>query len=265
MGAMFMAVVALGGIGLLLGLGLTFAEKKFKVIEDPRLTALLDVLPSVNCGACGYPGCGNFASALLSGEAAPSDCPVGGNATTQAIAGVLGITVKETVPLSAFIRCAGGESNSNFRYEYHGMNNCNAVMQLAAGGPKSCSYGCLGGGSCIASCDFDAIVIEDGIAKVDNEKCVSCGLCVPACPKNLIEMVPKASKTRVACNASEEARAIRANCKVGCINCKLCEKACDYAAVHVYHLLAEVEYDKCTDCGECVEKCPTKCIVVIER
>ena len=57
-------------------------------------------------------------------------------------------------------------------------------------GEKACSYGCLGLGSCVSACQFDALSIEDGIAKVDPEKCVACGQCVKACPKNLITMIP---------------------------------------------------------------------------
>ena len=256
-----MSILTLGGMGIVFGLGLGFAEKKFKVEEDPRLGEIINVLPSVNCGACGFPGCGNFAQAILRGEAGPADCPVGGNETAMAIGAVLGVKVKEVEKKCAFIRCGGGESKSNFRYEYHGMADCNAAMQLTAGGAKACSFGCLGGGSCVIACGFGAIVMEDGIARVNSEKCTGCLKCVPACPKKLIVMVPVKSTVRVACNAQDEARAVRANCKVGCVNCKLCEKACDYDAINVYHLLADVEYKKCNNCGDCVEKCPTRCIV----
>ena len=263
MSTIILSIIALGGMGLAIGVGLSLAEKKFKVEVDPRLEEISAILPGVNCGACGLPGCGNFAQAVLKGEEGPTDCPVGGPDLAQALGAILGVKVKETVALCAYIRCAGGESNSDFRYQYYGMNDCSAAMQMAAGGSKACSYGCLGGGSCILACDFDAIVMEDGIARIDNEKCVACGLCVPACPKKLIEMVPKHRKVRVACYAQDPARVVRVNCRVGCISCKLCEKACDYAAIHVYDQLAMMDYEKCTDCGDCIAKCPTKCIVKV--
>jgi len=253
--------MALGGMALVFGLGLSYADKKFKTDEDPRLRELIDTLPSVNCGGCGYPGCANFAQALLSNEAKPEDCPVGGNNTIQAVGALLGIEVKELVRQSAFIRCAGGESNSSFRYKYYGLHSCSAIMQLAAGGSKSCDYGCLGGGSCKAACDFDAVVMKDGIAKIDKNKCTACGMCVPACPRGLIVMVPHKSSVRVACNSHDEAKVVRAGCKVGCINCRICEKVCGFAAIKSYNLLAEVDYERCTECGLCVTKCPTKCIV----
>ena len=43
---------------------------------------------------------------------------------------------------------------------------------------KSCNYGCMGFGSCVKACPFDAIHIVDGIAKVDPEACKACGKCV---------------------------------------------------------------------------------------
>ena len=41
-------------------------------------TAILDVLPGNNCGGCGYAGCSGLASAIVKGEAAVGQCPVGG-------------------------------------------------------------------------------------------------------------------------------------------------------------------------------------------
>ena len=46
-------------------------------------------------------------------------------------------------------------------------------------------------GDCVAVCDFDAIYIEEGVARVNHENCVACGKCVDACPKFLIHMIPK--------------------------------------------------------------------------
>ena len=54
---------------------------------------------------------------------------------------------------------------------------------MPAGGPKACSYGCTGFGSCVKACQFDAIHVVDGVAVVDKEKCVACGKCVATCPK----------------------------------------------------------------------------------
>lgn len=263
MSVILLSIAALGGMGLLFGVGLSYAGVKFKVEEDPLLPQVLEALPGANCGGCGFAGCAAFADAVINGKAAPNGCPVGGANTAAKIGELLGISVTASERLCAFIKCAGGCSESSFRYQYHGMNNCGAAMQLAAGGSKNCTFGCLGGGSCEAVCEFGAINMTDGIAWVDNEKCTACGQCVKACPKKLIELVPYKSKTRVACNSRDNGKTVRANCSVGCIACKMCEKACQYDAAHVKDLLAEIDYAACVQCNACVEKCPTKCIKVI--
>ena len=255
--------MAIGGLALALGFGIGYANIKFKVEEDPRLEKILEVLPGANCGACGFPGCGNFATSLLSGKAKPESCPIGGFEVVAAIGAILGVTVEQTARKVAYIRCEGGKNNSTYQYQYLGMDNCSAAMQLAGGGAKACSYGCLGGGSCMHVCDFDAVVMKNGIAVIDEEKCVACEKCVSACPKNIVEIVPYDIKVRVACKSLDNGKTVRANCTVGCIGCKLCEKNCTYDAVHVTNLLADIDYEKCTQCWDCVGKCPTKCIAVV--
>ena len=164
------------------------------------------------------------------------------------------------VPMVAYVKCGGGASASRFLYNYHGIADCAAIMQLAAGGSKSCAYGCLGGRSCLLVCMFGAISIVDGIATVNEKKCTGCTLCVKACPKQLVEMVPQDKQTRVACFANDNAKTVRANCTVGCIACKLCVKACEEDAIIVENNLAYIDYEKCTQCGACTAKCPMKCI-----
>jgi len=96
---------------------------------------------------------------------------------------------------------------------------------------------------------------------VDKEKCTSCGLCIKECPKKLIELVPYKAETKVRCNSKDKGPVVKQGCSIGCIGCKLCEKACQYDAVHVEDNLALIDYSKCTNCGECAKKCPTKVIL----
>ncbi len=258
--SILLPAVSLGGMGLLFGLGLGYAGKKFKVEVDPKLTQIREALPGVNCGGCGFTGCDAFAAAVVSGEAKANGCTVGGAPVTQAVSDIMGIVAEIKEKQVSFVKCAGNLDKSNFRYEYFGLNDCKAAMQLTGGGAKACVYGCLGCGSCVRACMFDALSIENGIAVVDKEKCTACGMCVGMCPKNLIELVPYKSQVKVCCSSKDTGKAVRGVCTVGCIGCKLCQKACPSDAITVENNLASIDYDKCTMCGECTKKCPTKAI-----
>ena len=48
---------------------------------------------------------------------------------------------------------------------------------------------CIGCGKCARTCEFGAVTVENGVAKVDPTKCTACGKCVEACPRHGITMV----------------------------------------------------------------------------
>jgi ferredoxin len=75
-------------------------------------------------------------------------------------------------------------------------------------------------------------------------------------------MVPATARHLVACSSLDKGKDVKAACKAGCIGCKLCEKACEYDAIHVENNLAYIDYGKCTNCGKCAVVCPVKVIVV---
>ncbi|MGE4215195.1 MAG: RnfABCDGE type electron transport complex subunit B [Anaerotignaceae bacterium] len=253
-------VLSIGGLGLVFGAGLGYAGKVFAVEEDPKIGEVLECLPGANCGGCGYPGCGGLATAIVAGTAPVNACPVGGAKCATAISEVMGVTAEEKEREVAYVKCNGTCDVSVNKYKYFGMDDCNMASQLAGGGEKGCSFGCLGLGSCVQACAFDAIHIVDGVAVVDDEKCVACGKCIKACPKSLIIMIPASKKTRVACNSKDAGKVVNANCKVGCIACKICEKNCKFDAIHVIDNIAVIDYTKCKDCGVCAMKCPKKTI-----
>ena len=98
------------------------------------------------------------------------------------------------------------------------------------------------------------------MAKVDPMACKACGKCVDTCPKKLIELIPYDASHIVQCSSKDKGKDVMSACKVGCIGCKLCEKNCEFDAVHVVDNIAYIDQDKCTGCGVCAEKCPKKII-----
>ena len=173
----------------------------------------------------------------------------------------MGQEAGEQIRKTAFVKCAGTCEKAKQDYEYHGLGDCVMVNMMQSGGPKSCNYGCLGEGTCVKACPFDAIHIVDGIAVVDKEACKACGKCVAACPKHLIELVPYDQKHLVQCSSKDKGKDVMKACSVGCIGCKMCERMCKFDAVKVTDNIAYIDPEKCTGCGACAEKCPKKIIL----
>ncbi|MDO5518991.1 MAG: RnfABCDGE type electron transport complex subunit B [bacterium] len=255
-----LAAVIVGVTGLLIGLLLGFAGEKFKVEVDEKEVLVRDVLPGNNCGGCGYAGCDALAKAIAAGEAPVNGCPVGGSPVSEQIGEIMGVSADASAKKVAFVKCAGTCDKAKDKDVYYGIQDCNAAMSVPGTGSKSCSYGCLGYGSCVKACPFDAIHIVEGIAKVDKEKCVACGKCVVTCPKQLIELTAYDAEYLVRCKSEDKGKAVKDNCSAGCIGCGMCQRACEFDAVHVTNNLAYIDQDKCQKCGACAAKCPTKVI-----
>ncbi|RJQ55842.1 MAG: RnfABCDGE type electron transport complex subunit B [Actinobacteria bacterium] len=256
----------MGGTGLVFGSILAVASKRLAVEIDPRVDAVLGVLPGSNCGACGYPGCEGAAEAMASGDGGTGLCVAGGQETANHVAHVLGLDAEAVgVRKVAVLNCNGGCTIAKAQYDYDGVSSCRAAHALH-GGPLACERGCIGFGDCVASCPFDAMKMgDDRRPAIDEGKCTGCGVCVTACPhgrEGLLSLVEETSPIVVACNSHDAPKMTRAICKSGCIACKACEKVCEHDAIEVRDNLAVVDYEKCTGCGKCVEKCAPKCIVL---
>ena len=171
----------------------------------------------------------------------------------------MGMAANEVVKKEARVMCNGTCDNAQLKYKYEGIRDCHAA-NLLAGGAGSCGYGCLGLGSCKEVCPFDAIVIENGVARIIQEKCTGCGKCVAECPKKIIHLVPVTSGFTVFCSNKEKGAVARKACKVACIACRMCAKVCPVNAIDVSDNLAVIDPEKCINCGECEKVCPQNCI-----
>lgn len=255
-------VIIVGIIGLVAGLGLSLASKFMAVPVDERQEKIREVLPGANCGACGFSGCDGYAAAVAAGEAEPNKCAPGGAAAAAGIAAVLGVEV-EAEPKIAFIACNGTCESTGVKYSYSGLQSCSAAAMLHSG-PLKCSYGCVGFGDCAAACPFGAITLKNGRPVICAELCVGCGKCAAACPKRLIELIPKNAKIHIHCSSCDKGTAAVKACKVSCVACKMCEKACESGALKIKDNRPVIDRSLCVDCGKCAESCKrgviTRCI-----
>jgi electron transport complex protein RnfB len=258
-----LTVIILTAIALVFGVLIYFVNKlvphKVKGIE--KTEEIAGILPGMNCGACGQPGCFAFAQALTGNPElmAEGRCAVAmqNGESCKALEKVLGITLDASgMNRRALIHCNG---NSEVTYNYSGVDTCKGAAQLLSG-YKKCPYACLGLGDCVKVCPQGAIYIksEKGVAVVDPEKCTGCGLCLAECSQNLIELVPAGTKIAFLCNYAP-LRDIprREKCDAGCIHCRKCFKSCEDEAIvwNKERAVPEFDIEKCTLCHKCIEAC----------
>ena len=252
------AVLVLGIMGAVFGAVLAIASKVFYVETDERLEKLVEALPGANCGGCGYAGCGAYAQAVLDGKAPIGMCAAGGAEAAKAMSAIMGIEAVEVERKVAMVKCRGQNHLDKGRYD--GIRDCRAAVLVTGDGPSACPKGCLGFGTCVSVCKFDAIRVENGVARVDAEKCTGCMQCVDACPRKVIVSVSYDADIVVACSNHERGANTRKVCNIGCIGCHLCEKICEFNAIHVVDNLAVIDYSKCVSCGLCAAVCPRQLI-----
>ena len=255
-----LTTLIIGGMGFLCAILLALIARRFHVEENPRIATVTDVLPQINCGACGYAGCADYARAIVEKNASTILCTPGGADVARKIGDIMGTTVVTggNERRVAVVRCGGGLSSSKRRYVYNGITDCLAADAIH-GGDKACTYGCLGYGACARVCPANAIDIHDGVAHIIKERCIACNACVKVCPRLLITLVPESHTIHVLCSSRDKGSIVRTLCTHGCIGCKLCTKA--DSSFTMDGALATVDYTKPPVRNlEILSKCPGHCI-----
>ncbi len=255
------SIVTLTGLGLASATILAVASRLLKVEEDPRIETVAGVLPGANCGGCGFAGCEAYAAAVIVNKDIPAGlCVVGGTETAAEVGRLSGKAVEAGEPMVSFRRCSRVEGNVQRRYNYIGSSTC-ASAALLEGGPFMCNWSCLGYGDCMRSCPFDAMYVRGGMVEVMVSRCVSCGICIKACPRSILQLVPRRARVMSHCATKEKMKSVTEVCGVGCINCLKCLKACPAEAITYEKRRIEINHKTCLDygpaCGEaCVGACP---------
>jgi RnfABCDGE-type electron transport complex B subunit len=246
-------------LAFVLGLALGFFKQFFAVPVNPLIAEIKGILPGANCGACGFPGCEGYATAIAEKKTGVSSCPVGGNAVAEKLAALIG-GAADVKPQVAVLACRGSKDKALQRGQYIGVKTCRAA-KISTGSIKACTWGCQGFGDCAKVCQFGAITMgEDGLPDIDPEKCTGCLRCSTECPQHIIKIVPKDLRGAMPLcfNLNVLRTQVSKNCKNGCIKCEICVKNCPQQCLKMSNGIPVTDYAKCTSCGTCTEKCPVK-------
>lgn len=257
-------LVVMTSVGLVFGLVLAAANKKFAIEVNPLIHIVEDILPKGQCGSCGYAGCMAYAEAVvMNPDVQPNLCTPGKSPVAKMVAELTGKAAVEVQPKVAFVKCAGSISKASKAYKYKGVEDCVAAT-LLQGGPKGCKHGCIGFGTCVKNCPFDAMTMsEEGLPIINPKKCTGCGKCETVCPKKVIELIPIGMHVALNCNSKDKGVITRKLCSIGCIGCGICVKNCTHGAIKIENNLAVVDSSVCVSkCSEttCLYKCPTGAI-----
>jgi Na+-translocating ferredoxin:NAD+ oxidoreductase RNF subunit RnfB len=264
-------IISLTLVGMGCGLAI-FLVNRFLPEEDKLLKKTEEIskyLPGMNCGACGHPGCfayaGKVAEDIDTLQTSPCMTLMNDEEKVKALGDAIGVDLSSgNMKKVAIVHCGG---DSEFVYEYRGINTCKGATHLSSG-HKKCPYGCFGFGDCITVCPVNAISIdpERMNAVIDPNKCIGCGLCAKECPQDIIEVIPAKMPQYLACAyLSKKNIPGRDRCNIGCIHCKICVKVSENNEV-IWNEDRDLPYfdlEKCISAPDAIEKCPKK--VIFER
>ncbi|MCF7916992.1 MAG: RnfABCDGE type electron transport complex subunit B [Candidatus Omnitrophica bacterium] len=258
------ATIIFGLIGLAFALLLAFLNRKLKVPEDPKVKKILNILPGLNCGACGFSSCKAYAQAVAKNSDNFRTCRPGGDQVNEKVLeaiGKEGPSEKEAKKV-VVCRCGATKEDKKISSIYKGIESCQAAE--ITGGALDCSYGCLAFGDCQEVCPTSAITIKNKKVQIDQKKCILCGKCIDICPRNLFEMIPSQDigVYFVACQNKDKLKEVKDVCSRGCITCSLCTRV-ENSPYQIKENLSEINYEQAQEKNPLEEgknKCPTKCI-----
>ena len=139
--SLLFSVLTLGGIGALFGFLLVFLSKVFAVKKDKRILQLEEALPGINCGLCGYAGCLSYAEAIVGEDAAMTLCTAADEDIIKELSRIMEVEIKAAIDKKVTqVHCRGGREEAKYKFEYDGINDCNALA-LLFGGNKVCRFG----------------------------------------------------------------------------------------------------------------------------
>jgi len=229
--------VTVTAIGCFCALLLERAARRYQADEETIVDLVNARLPQTQCAQCGYPGCRPYAEAISQG-AAINQCPPGGEALVKSLANLLGRPVvpldtdrgQTQPPRIAVIREA----------DCIGCTLCIPACPVDAiiGAPQLMhsviAADCTGCDLCLEPCPVDCIdmieipqtavtplrlprIGQDDLDLVEYP-CIHCGLCEPACPRELAPQLLHWHR--------DEPEKLEDLNLSACIECRLCDRVC---------------------------------------
>ncbi len=167
-------------------------------INNALTQALFGALPQTQCQRCGFKDCLAYAQAIADGIADTNQCPPGGKEGVVRLTQIFIASSTSDAVCEKSIR-VGNELELELNVKY-GVETARTVAKID-------ENWCIGCTLCLAACPVDAIIGSNKMMhSVLTDHCTGCDLCLPVCPVDCIEMVPVSGvKTGWAAWSSQQA------------------------------------------------------------
>ena len=154
----------------------------------------------------------------------------------------------------------GGAATFNALQELLGRHEGTPPTQPGAVIARVREDECIGCFLCVGACPVDAILGAAGFMHtILEDQCTGCELCVPACPVDCIDLVPT--------EASSATTATSLSAELPCIACNLCTPVCPvdlnpqdllwFTGAGDWNSARDGSLVRCIECGRCDAVCPS--------